>query len=371
MDPALTLQVLGRAARSLAAAVDTGSGIADAIGEVAGAIVDAEVADWCLVHRLEDGASRPVLIGGAHRDPAQLERARAAPAPPLPSAAGEPRLVPGDALGLGWAQAISAPLAARGRLFGVLTLAVGPGRSLGAAEVELARVVAGMIASAFDTLDLTAERDEMLSVVSHDLRNPLGVVLLVMDLLRQVELPRELASQMARLERASQTMGRIITNVVDVGRLGTPALPLELSTQSLGGLVEQACEASRETAEAKSVGFQLDVDSALQIRGDRNRLAHALDLLIAGAVQRTPARAAVRVSVVRSEERVLLIVADGAPPPAGTELGAVAIRRRTGAFTWMVLRGVARAHGGAVWADGAAVCLALPIAAAQALPVAR
>jgi hypothetical protein len=37
----------------------------------------------------------------------------------------------------------------------------------------------------------------------------------------------------------------------------------------------------------------------------------------------------------------------------------------------MVLRGVARAHGGAVWADGAAVCLALPIAAAQALPVAR
>jgi signal transduction histidine kinase len=193
----------------------------------------------------------------------------------------------------------------------------------------------------------------MLSVVSHDLRNPLGVILLVIDLLRGVELPDEIAGQMARLERASQTMSRIITDVVDVGRLGSPGVPLKVRHISAAAALDDAIAASSALAEARHVAFDLSVDPGLEVAADRARLARALDLLISGAVGRTPANRTVAIAAAREGDRVVWSVADGAPPlppdPTAPASGPAAIRRRAGAFTWMVVRGVVRAHGGSIW----------------------
>ncbi len=353
---------LARAAsRQLRSALDEGASalaVDHSLAAVVDSVVQAGVAEWCLLEVSDEGERQPRLVACAHLDPAQIARARAAHA--RGSLADE----------LGWTASHAEPLSTRGRELGVLTLA-GVGSPLADGAAEQAALLAGLMAGALETAYLLAERDEMLAVVSHDLRNPLGVILLVVDLLRGMQLPDEVSVQMPRLERASQMMSRIITDVVDVGRLGSPGVPLELGPLSPAAAFDAACEASAALAQSRSVTFERAVDPALTVTADRGRLFRALDLLVSGAVTRTPANRKVVLGAERQADRVVWSVADGAPPlpndPGVT--GPAAIRRRTGAFTWMVVRGVVRAHGGTVWLEESptAVTLrfALPLDAAD------
>ena len=349
-----SLELAASAARELRSALDDGAAplaVDRSLAAVVDSVVHARIAEWCLLEVRDDGSREPRLVACAHADPAEVARARAAH--------GRGAL----AAELGWTDSHAVPLATRGRDLGVLTLAAGA-TPLAAEAAQQAAMLGGLMASALETAYLLAERDEMLAVVSHDLRNPLGVILLVMDLLRGLQLPDDVTSQMPRLERASQMMSRIITDVVDVGRLGSPSAPLELGSVSPAASIDDACEASRAVAEARKVDFQRSVDPSLTITADRGRLARALDLLVSGAVMRTPAGKSVSISVLRDGDRVVWSVADGAPPlPAepGTT-GPAAIRRRVGAFTWMVVRGVVRAHGGTVWLEETATTVTLRFA---------
>ncbi len=340
-DP--SFELAAAAARQLRSALDEGASslaVDQSLSAVVDSVVHARLADWCLLEVSDEGVREARLVACAHRDPAQVARAR--------EAHGRGAL----ADQLGWTASHRAPLTTRSRQLGVLTVATA-GAPLADGVPAQVDHLAGLMTSALETAYLVAERDEMLSVVSHDLRNPLGVILLVVDLLRGMKLPDDVGVQMPRLERASQTMSRIITDVVDVGRLGSPSAPLELGALSPAAALDAACEASAALAESRGVSFDRSVDPALTVTADRGRLARALDLLVSGAVMRTPAKRSVTLAVAREPDRVVWSVADGAPPlaadPATT--GAAAIRRRTGAFTWMVVRGVVRAHGGTVWLD--------------------
>jgi len=306
------------------------------------AVVAGKLADWCLLEIIDEGTREPRLVAVAHRDRGAMARARAAHGS-------------GDLAGaLGWSASHAAPLVTRGRRLGVLTLAADRGELVATAS-DQAAALAGLMATAIECGLLCSERDEMLGVVSHDLRNPLGVILLVIDLLRGMELPDEIAGQMSRLERASQTMSRIITDVVDIGRLGSPAVPLEVRRISAAAVLDDAIAASTPLAEARNVAFDVSVDPDLEVAADRARLARVLDLLVSGAVGRTPANRTVAIAAAREGDRVVWSVADGAPPlppdPTAPTSGPAAIRRRAGAFTWMVVRGVVRAHGGSVWLE--------------------
>jgi signal transduction histidine kinase len=343
--PEPSFELATSAARQLRAALDqepVGASVDGALAAIADSVVVGGFADWCTLEVIDEGTREVRLVAVAHRDRASVARARTAHGT-------------GD-LGkaLGWSASHAAPLITRGRHIGVLTLAAEKGE-LAEGVSEKAAALAGLMASGIETALLCAERDEMLSVVSHDLRNPLGVILLVIDLLRGMELPDEIAGQMQRLERASQTMSRIITDVVDIGRLGTPGVPLEIRQIEAVAAIDEACEASAALAEARHVTFELAVEPELEVAADRARLGRALDLLISGAVSRTPANRTVAIGAVRDGDRVIWSVADGAPPlppdPSVPATGPAAIRRRTGAFTWMVVRGVVRAHGGSVWLE--------------------
>ena len=353
-----SFELAAAAARELRAALDGGVGAVDqSLATVVDSVVRARIAEWCLLEVRDDGSREPRLIACAHLDPAEVARARAAH--------GRGAL----AAELGWTASHAVLLASRGRELGVLTLAAGV-TPLAASAADEAALLADLMANALEIAYLLAERDEMQAVVSHDLRNPLGVILLVVDLLRGMELPGEVGAQMPRLERASQMMSRIITDVVDVGRRGSTGAPLELCSISAAAEIDEAVNASATLAETRKVTVQRSVDPALSLTADRGRLARALDLLVSGAVARTPAHRAVSISAVREREQIVWSVADGAPPlPAEPGItGPAAIRRRAGAFTWMVVRGVVRAHGGTVWIEETqttvTVRFALPLVAA-------
>jgi C4-dicarboxylate-specific signal transduction histidine kinase len=121
-----------------------------------------------------------------------------------------------------------------------------------------------------------------------------------------------------------------------------------------------ACDAAQSAADEKRVTLERRLNPGLALPADPVRLTRALELLVAGAVKRTPAGRSVTVTIARQAERVVWTVEGGAPghPPAPP-------RRWVGPFAWLVAQAVALAHGGGLWLElgpgGFAVRLALPV----------
>ncbi len=328
--------------------------------------------DWCAIDLVEEGRRdlRPAAF--AHRDPAQAGRARAARVEHPLAAAPDAPLVHTEAgadpiaRALGWSSWVVAPLVAQGHVLGALTLATSdPARRLGHDELELARTVATLVGLAVSGQQLARERDELLTVVSHDLRNPLGVILLVVDLLRQSAQP-QVVSQMGRLERSAQNMGRILTDLVDAGRLGAATVPLETELVQASRIVTDACQAAQAAADQKGVVLDHSSVNGLELRADRARLTRMIDQLVQAAVGRAAPGQRVTVAVEPDGDGgSTWSVADPAPrSPAAQEDPP---SRRAGAYGWLVARGVIRAHGGALWLersgpDGTVLRFTLPAA---------
>lgn len=317
------------------------------------------LADCCTIDVSEDGRQSFRLQAVAHRDNAAVDRAREArrqhPAGGAPLAAtlyttadaGDDAL----AQALGWTSWIIAPLRAHGETVGSLTLATrDPARPLDAGAVELAACVGTLAGLAVSRQRVARERDEFLTVVSHDMRNPLGVILLVVDLLRQSPATPALVGQLARLERGAQTMGRILTDLVDAGRLGANSVPLETEVVAVGRVVADACDPCQAAADQKGVTLDRSKVAGVELRADRQRVTRMVEQLVQSAVARTPSGQKVTVTVETRGEGTLWSIADSAAKTlAGLEESPA---RRAGPLGWLVARGVVHAHGGSLWIDG-------------------
>ena len=350
------LSLVADAAVRLQAALDPAA-LEAAVGDLAGLLAPAAV-DWCLIELFSHGHRGMHLAALGHREPSQVERGRAAHARAAPAAPGA--IAPGDrpilamrgeadhplAGELGWTAWITAPLIGRGRLAGRLTLAVDGDRALGKAELELAASVASMTGLALGGARVADEREEILSVVSHDLRNPLGVILLVMDFLGHDSLPAPIRAHLGRLQRAAQSMNRIVTDMVDFGRLGSPSAPLTFEQVSGGSVLEAVAGAVQAAADERTITLERENRGEVHVEIDRGRLSRALELMASGAIQRTPAGGAVALSVEQVGDEAVWSVIDGAPQNPATPA-----RRRVGPFAWVAAQSVVAAHGGAVWVE--------------------
>jgi signal transduction histidine kinase len=251
---------------------------------------------------------------------------------------------------LGWTSWIVAPLRAHGQTVGALTLASSdPARALGAGDLGLAASVGVLTGLAVSSQRVARERDELLTVVSHDLRNPLGVILLVVDLLRQGSPTPAVIGQIGRLERAAQTMSRILTDLVDAGRLGANTVPLETEVVEVLRIVGDACQAVQPVADQKGVTLEREPLARVALRADRARITRMVEQLVQSAVQRTPAGHRVSVAVETTGAGTVWTIADSAAKTAaGLEESPA---RRAGALGWLVARGVVQAHGGSLWIE--------------------
>ena len=342
------------AARRLHAALDP-TALEAAVAELAGVLVPA-AADWCLIELVSHGHRGLHLAALAHRDPAHAERGRRtharAGAPGAIVSADQPILVRAGeadhplAGELGWTAWITAPLVGRGRVAGVLTLAVDGERALGPAELELAGAVASIAGLALGGARVADEREEILSVVSHDLRNPLGVILLVMDFLGHDSLPTSLRAHLGRLERAAHSMNRIVSDMVDFGRLGSPSAPLTFEQVSARSVLDTVAGAVQAAADERKVTLERSNRGEIQMEIDRGRLCRALELVLSAAVQRTPSGGAAALAVEQVGDEAVWSVIDGAPQNPATPA-----RRRVGPFAWVAAQAVVSAHGGTVWVE--------------------
>lgn len=157
-------------------------------------------------------------------------------------------------------------------------------------------------------------KDEFLATLSHELRNPLNVILGYSELL----LRNEYVKQSPHLLRLSEALRRnalaqsyLIRDLLELSRLRSGKLTLHRETVSIITAINNAIETVRADAEAKQINIRVETPSEpLFVSGDLLRLEQIVWNLLANAVKFTPAGGLVSVHVTQKGDEVVLIVKD-------------------------------------------------------------
>jgi len=152
-------------------------------------------------------------------------------------------------------------------------------------------------------------KDEFLATISHELRTPLNAVL-GWTARARAKAPPELDRALVIIERNAQSQARIIEDMLDLSRIISGRLRLEVRPISLRDPIYGAIEAVRPAAEAK--GVQLDVESieAVQLNADPDRLQQIVWNLVSNAIKFTPRGGRVTVSAERDPDKVKISITD-------------------------------------------------------------
>jgi len=128
-------------------------------------------------------------------------------------------------------------------------------------------------------------KDDFLSMLAHELRNPLGPVLNAVYILRRSESVSQSTDQaLSVVERQVCHMARLIDDLLDVSRLIRGRIQLKHERLELGSAVRTACEDHRANLEKAGLVFMVDVpDVPIWVNGDVTRLAQILDNLLTNA----------------------------------------------------------------------------------------
>jgi hypothetical protein len=149
-------------------------------------------------------------------------------------------------------------------------------------------------------------KDEFLATLSHELRSPLGGVLTWVAVLRSGRLdPKKVAHAHEAIERSARLQMRLIDDLLDVSRIISGKMVLDIGLVDLGDVIEAACEIGRATAEAKGIGFGCTVGPGLGLlSGDAGRLQQIVWNLVNNAVKFTPRGGRVDLRVEREGPEV-------------------------------------------------------------------
>ena len=155
-------------------------------------------------------------------------------------------------------------------------------------------------------------KDEFLATVSHELRAPLNAILGWAQILRSGTLDEEkVRHAIAVVERNARTQAQVIEDLLDVSRIITGKLRLDIQPILPARSIASAIESVKPTAEAKGVTLHADLDAdAGPISGDASRLQQIVWNLLSNAIKFTPRGGRVEVRLQRAAGQVELSVRD-------------------------------------------------------------
>lgn len=155
-------------------------------------------------------------------------------------------------------------------------------------------------------------KDEFLATVSHELRTPLNAILGWSNILRGGKMDGETSARaLETIERNARFQAQLIDDLLDISRIITGKLRLEIQKIELSTVIEAAVDAVRPAADAKNIRLQTLLDSEVGfISGDANRLQQVIWNLLSNAVKFTPKAGRVQVRLERINSHVEITVSD-------------------------------------------------------------
>ena len=215
-----------------------------------------------------------------------------------------------------------------------------------------------------DAEEATRAREEILSVVSHDLRNPLGTILMGVTTLQQIldpALPKadRILVIAERIQRQSERMARLIEDLVDFAGIQAGKLSIERRPTAPAKVIAAVAELFEPIAQERNVGFAVDVGEKLPVIDiDPERAVQVLANLVNNALKVTSKHGHVTVGATDGDE-VVFFVRDSGPGIDPSELPRLFERYwRSKKATYKgaglglsIARGIVEAHNGRIWAE--------------------
>jgi light-regulated signal transduction histidine kinase (bacteriophytochrome) len=210
---------------------------------------------------------------------------------------------------------------------------------------------------------VSREKDEMVMMVSHDLRTPLTVAAMSFEFLHRAGLSNEPAVQrmVERGMRATNTMEKLISNILDVAKIEAGTMVLKLKAEYATDLVNQVLDDLRPVAEQKGVRLQARLEDAqgYKVFCERARIYQVLTNLVNNAVKFTKPGGGITLSLEADEDAVVFGVADTGEGIPAENLPKIfdrfwqaeeTNRLGTGLGLW-IAKGIVERHQGRIWVE--------------------
>ena len=353
------------------------------------------MADWCSIDLLNsDGMLTRVAT--EHSDPRQEDLIRALHHnPPSPDAvAGAPNVIRTGVTEyvaamsetvlqqrersrerlsilrrLGLNATICAPLVARDRIVGAITLSTSVGRDLTVDDVHMAEDLARRAAFAIDNARLYDEaqrairaREETLAIVTHDLRTPLSAVVAGASLLISMDSVEPDGSRIKRrgetIQRSAQHMLRLVKDLTDLAQIDAGRLAIERTLEHPATVVGEVAGALEPVVLRRGGTLRTRVNANVRpIPLDRDRVRQVLANLVGNASK--VGASEISIGVELREADVVFRVADNGPGISPEDLPHMFDRYfrprgtqyKGSGLGLPISNGIVKAHGGRMWIE--------------------
>ena len=261
---------------------------------------------------------------------------------------------------------ITVPLKTGDQTFGALSfVSAGSGAKYGPGDLALAEELGRRVATAIDNARLYSQaqaaikaRDDVLGIVAHDLRNPVGTIRMTAELLSELEMPDEKRKKnYAIIRRAADRMNSLIQDLLDVSSIEAGRLSIRPNVVEIEPILDELRDMFHSQTEARLQTLDVHYPAALpRINADRDRVLQLFGNLLGNAVKFTPEGGRIAVSVAPEREVVRFTVADTGRGIAEEELPHVFDRfwqsrqtKRGGAGLGLAItKGIVEAHRGEI-----------------------
>jgi len=209
-------------------------------------------------------------------------------------------------------------------------------------------------------------KDEFLAMLSHELRTPLNAIVGWSEMLHRRQLDQALVARASDvIHRNAQTQAQLIEDLLDVSRIITGKLQLDVRSVELRSIVEAAVDAMRPMAEARVILLENRYDSSVyEVSGDSTRLQQIVLNLLSNAIKFTPEGGRVEVTVRQADYDAEITVSDtgqGISPEflphifdRFSQADSSRVRRHSGLGLGLaIVRHLVELHGGAIEAESA------------------
>ena len=230
---------------------------------------------------------------------------------------------------------------------------------------QLAHLAGAMLENArlFGELERASRaRDDLIAVVSHDLRNPLNVITLGSSTLEQMLSSKENMAERAkpiaqRIRRASRHMVTLVNDLLDASRIEAGGLQLELRSTPAVELMDEVIEAFAPLATEKDIELSRREGASGAVAADRGRLFQVFSNLVGNAIKFTPRGGKVSLGSTDQGATICFDVQDNGPGIPAQHLPLLFDRywqprdsasREGAGLGLFIAKGIVEAHRGAI-----------------------
>ena len=216
-------------------------------------------------------------------------------------------------------------------------------------------------ADALDTASKALKaRDELMSIVAHDLRSPLGAITMRAELLQATTVDEGTRLHATSINTTATRMAHLITSMLDLTSIDAGQLTINKAPCDVDGLVQESVDMFSSVAASKQIQLeQRPFEHDLMVEADRERVFQVLSNLLGNALKFTPKGGRVTISIERSDDMVTFAVADTGPGIAAEHVPHVFERywkhetkgtKGTG-LGLFIAKSIIEAHGGTIWVE--------------------